>query len=181
MKRRQFVASMIGTGLIVPGVGATHNEKEKGHQGHGEGEHDRSVSNVTVSFGAWPQIDRLNLPPGPPPNLHHLIPHDVVLKRGGTVNFIVAGFHQIVVYAPPKKVDDVNVALTAPTPGAPPGFPPIIDDPDHRVFRGVMAFGQPLDRVEVVHFPNRGRHLVICAFTPHFNDAEKMYGWVRVV
>jgi hypothetical protein len=90
----------------------------------------------------------------------------------------------VVVYAPPKKVDDVDFSKLIPTPGAPPppaNFPGIIDDAEHRVFRGFVNFAMPLDRVEVVHFPNRGRHLVICAFSPHFNDREKMFGWVRVV
>jgi hypothetical protein len=35
------------------------------------------------------------------------------------------------------------------------------------------------DRVEVVHFPNPGRFLVICAVLPHFN--EGMTGYVRVI
>jgi hypothetical protein len=49
------------------------------------------------------------------------------------------------------------------------------------VFRGAFAFDMSLDRVEVVHFPRRGRYLVICGFSPHFNATEKMYGWVRVL
>jgi hypothetical protein len=31
----------------------------------------------------------------------------------------------------------------------------------------------------VVHFPKKGRYLVICAFVPHFED--NMWGWVKVV
>lgn len=58
-------------------------------------------------------------------------------------------------------------------------LPELINDPVNRVFRGISPVGAPLDRVEVVHFPNRGRFLVICAVLPHFNDG--MYGWVRVI
>ena len=35
------------------------------------------------------------------------------------------------------------------------------------------------DRVEVVHFPDPGRYLVICGVLPHFNDG--MYGYVEVI
>lgn len=93
-----------------------------------------------------------------PNNVHALIPNEVTIKAGGT---------------------------------------PIIDDPANRVYRGidptVMPFlqgppqqgpvgpaFQPLlqDRTEVVHFPEPGRYLVICAVLPHFN--EGMYGYVKV-
>ena len=60
---------------------------------------------------AFAPYDRLAPPaPGPPPNVHQLLPNTVTIKVGGTVNFIVAGFHNIVVYGPPKKVADVNAA-----------------------------------------------------------------------
>ncbi len=178
MKRRHFVASVLGTGLLAPNAMAVQDQD---HQGHGDQGPRGDNASVTVSFGAWPQINRLSLPPGPPPNVHHMFPHEVVVKQGGTVNFIVAGLHQIVVYEPPKRVEDVNFLLTEPTPGAPAGIPPMINDPVNRVFRGVFAFSQSQDRVEVVHFPNRGKHLVICGFQAHFNAEDKMFGWVRVV
>jgi hypothetical protein len=184
MKRRHFVTSVLGAGLIAPTTLAKSAEDQKGHDGHSDFALTGLLANATVSFGAWPPFDRLNPPappPAPPPNLHRLTPNEVVIRRGGAVNFIVAGFHNVVVYAPPKKVDDVDFMKLIDTPGAPAGFPQIIDDSEHRVFRGFVNFAMPLDRVEVVHFPNRGRHLVICAFSPHFNSREKMFGWVRVV
>ncbi len=182
MKRREFVGKFgVGSAALLSVSGSAASAADtKDHQGH----HplDGPLASATVSFGAWPSTpyDRLAPPaPGPPPNVHLLMPNTVTIKVGGSVNFIVAGFHNIAVYAPPKKVEDINVGMTMPTPGAPPGFPPLINDPDQRVFRGVFAFGMSQDRVEVVQFTRPGRHLVICAFLPHFND--NMYGWVRVV
>jgi hypothetical protein len=181
MKRRHFVASVVGAGLVLPSS-ISGQEAGTSHGGHDEGGIDGPLASATVSFGAWPPIDRLAPPPpGPPPNVHHLTPNSVIIKKGGTVNFIVAGFHQIVVYGPPKDVGDVKFDQIVPTPGAPPGFPGMIDDAEFRVFRGVFAFGMPVDRTEVVHFPRKGRYLVICGFSPHFNENEKMYGWVRVL
>ena len=53
---------------------------------------------------------------------------------------------------------------------------------DGRVYRGLDP-SLPLlalqDRVEAVHFPEKGLYLVICGVLPHFQD--DMYGWVRVV
>lgn len=184
MKRRHFVTSVLGTGMLASTAKAAQNIKPDAHSGHDDDGISGLLSNATVSFGAWPLGDRLSPPPaGPPPNVHQLIPNEVVIRKGGTVNFIVAGFHQVVVYGPGKRVEGVNFTMLQPTPGVPAGvtFPPIIDDPQLRVFRGFVNFAQPVDRVEVVHFPNRGRHLVICGFSPHFNASEKMFGWVRVV
>ena len=184
MKRRHFVASVLGTGLVVPAALALNkDEAAPARAGHDHDDDlDGPLANATVSFGAWPSLpyDRLAPPaPGPPPNVHRLIPNRVTIKKNGSINFIVAGFHNIVVYGPGKKVEDVNAGLTMPTPGAPPGFPPIINDPNDRVFRGVFAFGMSQDRVEVVQFSRKGTHLVICAFLPHFED--EMWGWVKVV
>jgi hypothetical protein len=183
MKRRHFVASVVGAGLVLP-TAMTGQESQPTHGRHGDtGILDGLLANATVSFGAWPPQDRLAPPPPgvPPPNVHQLTPNTVTIRRGGTVNFIVAGLHNVVVYGPGKDVDEVKFDQLVPTPGAPPGFPGIIEDPELRVFRGAFAFGMPVDRVEVVQFPRRGRHLVICGFAPHFNANEKMYGWVVVL
>ncbi|MEO5895798.1 MAG: hypothetical protein ABIS06_08875 [Vicinamibacterales bacterium] len=108
---------------------------------------------------------------------------------GGTVNFIIAGLHQVIVYAPGKGPEMVNAVLTRPTQGVPPNVP-LINDAAGRLYAGLdpstLHGGPPtprlplLDRVEVVQFANKGRHLVICGVLPHFVN-DNMYGWVKVV
>jgi plastocyanin len=119
-----------------------------------------------------------------------VIPNEVQIKAGGTVNFIVAGFHQIVVYGNGTRPEDIDTSLTVDV-TTPPGAP-LINDPNNRVYRGIdpsvfpalsgppQGPGQPKlhDRVEVVHFPEAGRYLVICSVLPHFED--EMWGWVKV-
>jgi hypothetical protein len=165
--------------MLATTVGRTADAASQSEHDH----HDPitgALANVTVSFGAWPMpLDRLNVPPGPPPNVHQLIPFVSTVKAGGTVNFIVAGFHNIAVYGNGTKPEDIDASILIPVPGAPMGFPPLIDDSKNRVFRGASSFTLPQDRVEVVQFPKRGLFLVICAFLPHFED--EMWGWVRVV
>ena len=70
--------------------------------------------------------------------------------------------------------------------------PPLINDPDNRVYRGLdpsvlpMLQGPPQgpgepklqDRVEAVQFTEPGRYLVICGVLPHFLGG--MYGYVKV-
>ena len=102
---------------------------------------------------------------------------------------MLAGFHQVVVYAPGKTPDDVDRSVLLPIPGAP-AVVGIIDDSAGRIYRGVdprlLSPAPPAapnllsqDRVEVVGFTTRGTYLVICAVNVHF--AEGMYGWVKVV
>jgi hypothetical protein len=123
------------------------------------------------------------------PNTHALLPQMVVIKEGGAVNFTLAGFHQVVVYAPGKKPDDVDQFLLLPIPGAPPTVG-LIDDEAGLIYRGLdprlLSPASPAapnllsqDRVEVVGFSKRGVYLVICAVNVHFNDG--MFGWVRVI
>ena len=59
---------------------------------------------------------------------------------------------------------------------------PLIDDPELRVYRGPdpRLLFPVVDRVEVVHFPNSGLHLVICGIVPHFAN-DNMFGWVKVL
>ena len=140
------------------------------------------LANATVSFGAWPTSPPLSRFPnvGAPqiPNVHQLIPNEVKIKAGGSVNFIVAGFHNINVYDNGTQPGDINKAALDPTFPNPPG---LIDDPNNRIYRGVspIAVGVQQDRVEVVHFPNPGTYLVICGVLLHFNDG--MFGFVKVL
>ena len=180
MKRRDFFASVVVAGVAGPAMAAQG-------QGHNHAAVDGPLANATVSFGQWRQgQDRVAVnPPPPPANAHGVIPHTATIKAGGTVNFIIAGLHQIVVYGPGKAPEDVNLDPTTllpdPTPGLP-NFPPLINDAELRVYRGPdpRLLFPVVDRTEVVLFPNPGLFLVICGILPHF-ETDLMFGWVRVL
>jgi len=181
MKRREFVTGVLASSLAIDAIAAQGHKDEHEHETV-----DGPLANATVSFGAWPSgLDRLTLPfagppSGPPlPNVHQLIPNTVTIKQGGNVNFIVAGFHNPVVYGPRSRPDTIDTSVLTSVPGAPAAFPKLIDDPLNRIYRGPNPWTLPFDRVEVVNFAKKGTHLVICAFVPHFDDG--MYGWVKVV
>jgi hypothetical protein len=59
---------------------------------------DDAPASVTVSFGAGMNTAQV----GNPAN-HHVMPKTIRVRKGGTVNFVVAGFHQIFVYKPGTK------------------------------------------------------------------------------
>jgi hypothetical protein len=140
---------------------------------------------VTVTFGGG-----LNTatPPGNPAN-HHVLPKIIEIKDGGVVNFAVAGFHQIVVYQPGIKADDIVPPVF--NPGPPPvnlfmnynlgtayyvGINPrnanlVTPAAPATVFNGD-------NRIESVLFSRPGVYLVVCNVTPHFTDG--MYAYVRV-
>jgi hypothetical protein len=151
------------------------------------------LGSETVSFGGWmsgftPPLDRFTNPlPPPPANHHELIPNVATIKAGGYVNFIISGLHVVAIYSEgargPTRPTDIDTTILTPLG---PGLPPVISDPDRRVYRGpnpVISPGPPpvinFDRVEVVHFESPGTYLVICAVLPHFN--EGMTGYVRVL
>ena len=73
---------------------------------------DGPLSNATVSFGAWiTPLDRhTNVPPPPSANHHVLIPEVAKIKAGGSVNFIISGLHQVVVYDDGTEPTDINKA-----------------------------------------------------------------------
>jgi plastocyanin len=189
MKRRNLLGSVgVGSAAILAGAAGVragtraHIDEHEG--GHDHGPVGGPLANATVSFGAWPAtgttpLDRTALPTAPAaPNIHQLIPQTATIKAGGSVNFVVAGFHQIVVYKPGTKPGDIDTSTLIPIPGAPPAVG-LIDDPENRLFRGVSPLTVGQDRVEVVHFGSRGLYLVICAVSVHFADG--MFGWVRVL
>jgi len=175
MKRRKFVTSVLAGGLAAPVLAAGQ------HGNHGDNV-DGPMANVNVSFGQWhtsPPLDRFpNLNPITG-NVHKLIPFEAKIKAGGTVNFIISGFHLVTVYGPPTDFDDISTAVLTPLPGAPMGFPPAVDDPQNRVYRGLSPFGLPQDRVEAVNFADPGRYLAVCTFQPHFID--RMFGYITVL
>lgn len=154
-----------------------------GHRGHATVKpaqaEEGPLSNATVSFGGWmttPALDRFPNVSDRFANHHTMEPQIAKIKAGGMVNFIIGGFHQVVVYDDGTQPGDINKTLTVlPTAGG----PPLIDDPANRIYRGLDPSVLPQDRVEVVQFANPGIYLVICAVLPHFNQA--MYGYVKVL
>ena len=173
MERRKFVASVLAGGVAAPVFAADHD--------HGEQE-DGPLANATVTFGSWhtdPPLDRFLVAPPVTANVHKMIPFEAKIKAGGSVNFIISGFHVLAIYGPGTEFEDINGTITIPIPGAPPGFPPVVNDSTKRVYRGVNPFPLPQDRTEAVNFQNPGRYLVICAFIPHFQD--RMHGYVNVL
>lgn len=203
MERRQFfeklglgsAAAVIATPVLASRVSA-EDEQDTLHAQHHGNDDPRPVSgdraNATVSFGQWqskdddaaaPQNTELDRYPNNSPanrNSHNLVPFVATIQQGGTVNFIISGLHQVIVYAPGKRPQDVQTdpAHLRPTTGAPAGVP-LINDPDGRVYAGLDPSLQTRDRVEVVEFPETGLHLVICGVLPHFE--EGMFGYVRVL
>ena len=194
MKRREFV-EQLGIGSAILAAAGSAEAAQMDHEGHHR-PLTGPLASATVSFGAWPvgtvdmPVDRMETLLAPvAPNVHALLPHMVTIKEGGSVNFVLAGFHHVVVYAPGKDPGEVSQSTLLPIPGAP--APPavgLIDDPAGRVYRRLdprilnpaTAPNQLFqDRVEVVGFSKRGTYLVICAVNVHFNDG--MYGWVKVI
>jgi len=111
-------------------------------------------------------------------NGHQLIPFESKIKAGGTVNFVIAGFHHVLVYAPGTQPGDINTSLLASV-TVPPG-PPLINEPNNRIYRGLDPSMFPQDRVEMVQFAHPGTYLVICGVLPHFAN-DGMFGFVKVV
>jgi plastocyanin len=96
-----------------------------------------------------------------------MIPGSVVVTLSGsdeaTVNFERVGFHQVAIYNPGVKPNDLEIVGGN-----------RVNDPTDRFFRGVAANGG----TETVTFTEPGRYLVICDITSHFN--QNMWGWAIV-
>jgi plastocyanin len=164
---------VVGFAIYFGSFGSIHNHHVQAAEDGGP------LSNATVSFGGWmtnPPLDRFPNNNPITANHHRLTPETVKIKAGGTVNFIIGGFHHVLVYDDGTKPSDINPNLTVqPTNGG----PPLINDPNRRIYRGLDPSLQTQDRVEVVHFDEPGTYLVICGVRPHF--LEGMYGYVKVV
>lgn len=114
-----------------------------------------------------------------------LVPRTVVIANGGTVTFNVPpNVHQIAIYEPGTEPEDIDTsALTtlaafAGCAGDPVvNAPLVIDDATNRVAAYPIPCFAPAQQTHT--FTSPGRYLVICAFLPHFEEAQ-MYGWVIV-
>jgi hypothetical protein len=71
---------------------------------------------------------------------HVILPNQINTKLGGVVHFLVAGFHQVVVYKPGTQPEDIVIPPTLP--GTPP--PLFINDPTNRLYQGIIPGGGPL-------------------------------------
>ncbi len=100
---------------------------------------------------------------------HAILPDKIDVKEGGVVHFLVAGFHQAVVFEPGTKLEDIvpdNGRVIDPT----------LPLPANVIYFGASPTGDasPLsnarNRVESVAFLDRGTYLVICNITGHFDD-----------
>lgn len=211
MKRRDFfeMAGMGSALAVLPSLEAVAakatrrppgNEQAPVEEHRHERRHDMvgPLASATVTFGQWDLTEPLDRFPNASPRLvnnHQLIPKEVTIKTGGSVSFIISGFHHILVYGNKTKPSDINISLTIPTTVQP--GPPLIDDPTNRIYRGLDPSVLPVlpggaapaavmqDRIEVVRFAEPGRYLVICGVLPHFFDEATgefvMYGFVRVI
>ena len=164
-------------------------------------ENSGPLSSVNVTFGVFAAQPRacLTLPTPCPPldrflpggnatayNHHTLTPQLATIKAGGTVNFIIGGFHVLAIYDDGVQPSDIDISLIVPptVPGGPARVPAVFDDPQNRIYRGLdpaslPAGGPRSDRVEAFKFDKPGLYLVLCAVVSHFNDG--MYGYVRVL
>jgi len=88
-----------------------------------------SRMSVTVSFG----VGLNTAQPGNAAN-HHVLPRTIEVKAGGVVNFVVAGLHQIFVYQPGMRPEDIVV------PPAPAFF---INDLLNLYYQGIVPAGGP--------------------------------------
>ncbi len=200
MQRRDFVTSVLVGGLVAPVMGDGHaaaNEQgDQGEHNHG-GKRDERSTNYTVSFGHWnptpttaptqtvSPMDRFA--PADPNNRflngHSILPNDFRIRVGDSVTFAISGFHLLLIYrrTKPEDIDRTDLLLSPPM-----TFPPLLNDPNNRLYRGLDPRVNPAnqDRIEVVGFNTKGRYLVACGVLPHFFDAATqefvMVGYIDV-
>jgi hypothetical protein len=181
--RRNILKSFMAGGVLA-GT-APLGAQTKHPQEHVAGPH----AAASVIFGQWQQavtpmgtlpLDRhpATFAVSPPFVGHHVSPLNTTIAVNGSVAFLIGGFHQLGIYEGIEP-SDINATLLIPPPAGT-MLPPLVDDPENRVYRGPdpRSATTPLDRVEVFHFHRPGTYLAICLVLPHFVDG--MYGWIRV-
>jgi hypothetical protein len=145
-------------------------------QGHSHAAISGPMASATMTFGSWqtdPPLDRFTVPTPPFPNTrnhHPITPNEVTIQAGGTVNFIIGGFHLLLVYDHGTKPEDINKTTL---------IAGMIDDPVKRIYRGLDPRTVSQDRVEAVNFSKPGTYLVACGVLSHF--LGNMIGYVRVL
>jgi len=140
-----------------------------------------SATTATMQFGQ-PNVGS-DYPPVPPhdQSAHakdNIVPRTVVIDKGGKVTFNTFGVHEVAIYAPGTEPGDIDTSDLVQMPAGCPAFAPLlIDDDTNRIALYSQPCG-PGPRAVTHTFTESGRHLVICAFLPHFE--VQMYGWVIV-
>jgi hypothetical protein len=109
-------------------------------------------------------------------------PGTVVISRGETVAFESFPVHQIAVYAPGTRPEDIRLdpdhLADAETPWG--TFPDVlIDDPANRLAVSPISFQRMEWTPSAETFTRPGRYLVICTLVFHYVQT-RMYGWVEV-
>ena len=157
---------------------------------HQDGHRDRQdQSNVGAAFGRGLNTTQ---PQGNPLN-NAILPKWIEVDAGGVVNFALAGFHNIIIFKPGFRRDDLDAFIPAsgtfifPTDPTV-ALPSAIEDKVY--YRGINPAGGPSaapfvgnpsnasNRGEPVSFLDPGIYLVICNVRPHLLDG--MYAYVRV-
>jgi len=177
----------VGLGGVLKS-GTTAHASESG-DGDNRGRREDVPLSMTVTFGSHAAdptnpLDRFPTSSPNNRNVHRLIPEPTI-RTGGTVNFVITGFHLLTIYDDGHLPTDINPNLLEPG-------TQFIADANRRIYRGLspaaLNYAPPpgtttplgvRDRVEAVQFPHAGRFLVICSFRPHFLD--NMFGFVNVV
>jgi hypothetical protein len=137
---------------------------------------------------------------------HAILPNDIKINQGGVVHFLVAGFHEPVVFVPGVSHDDIMKIANGGTSTF--IFDPTNPAPTGAFYFGINPAGGPLNtpatpvvpgdtrsnaqnRVESVGFPaaegtgnppspiaEPGVYLVICNVRQHFQNGQ--FGFVKV-
>ena len=95
------LVAMLCIGLAAPLVMADRGKHRNKHRDKHEDE-DKRLS-VQVSFGRGLNTAQ----PGNPVN-HVILPNQIKVDQGGVVNFLVSGFHQVVVYKPGTELKEIQ-------------------------------------------------------------------------
>lgn len=186
--RASALAILVSAALVAP-LGIAGDDHD-----HGD---DNKRSNVAASFGRGLNTAQQGNPVG-----HIVLPNEIRVKVGGVVDFGVSGFHDIVIFKPGFKLQDLIDAGGGQYPLTPPVFviPPNPADAlpanlaflaDKIYYRGINPAGGPLatvpadnpdndsNRREPVAFLEKGTYLVICNVRPHLLDGMHAYVKVR--